>query len=191
MSGPPVSSQGPQPSRPRESKRPAAFVVQRRLEMADARLPFVERGAAGPNDDEAGGKAAVLDGIRIRQHRDRINRVGRKGEADEAGRGIDQRARADLSARLAGTPAFDAHAARDHDDGGQQLKRRLQAVASAVLLDSLGGNRITAADRLGRQRRRRHHIDAGRHRNRQVHRDRRRLVRWNGRRDLGRLKPFE
>ena len=52
----------------------AAADAERRIEVVEARLPRVAR-APRLDDDESGREAAVLDRVRIRQHRHRIDRV--------------------------------------------------------------------------------------------------------------------
>ena len=60
-----------------DAERLAAFGPERRLEIVEPRLPLVF-GAAGPNEHQARREPAELDGIRIRQHRHRIDGIVRQ-----------------------------------------------------------------------------------------------------------------
>ena len=61
--------------------------------------------------------------------------------------GVDERARTELDARLAGTPALDADAARHFDDAREQPQRRLEAAARRELLELLAADRVARRQR--------------------------------------------
>ena len=98
--------------------------------------------AARLNDDQARREASVLDRVRIRHHRDRIDRVVGQREVDEAEHRIGQRAGADLHAGLRRPSAFDADAAGHFDHAREQAQRAAEPVPLAnssvswLLIDS-------------------------------------------------------
>ena len=117
------------------------LAAERRVEVVEPHVPRVA-GAPRLNDDQPGREAAVLDRVRIRHHRHRIDRVVGQREVDQAEHRIGERARADLHAGLRRPAAFDADAARHFDDAREQAQRAAQAAAAVICLVS--------ADRFGR-----------------------------------------
>ncbi len=97
----------------------AAPGAEGRVEVVEAQLPFVP-GSPRLDDDQPRRKTPVLHGVGIGQHRHRIDRVVGQRDRRQAGRLINQGARAELHAGLARTPAFDAEPARNFDDSGKQ-----------------------------------------------------------------------
>ncbi len=92
------------------------------VEIVQARLPCVARTPRAQHD-EPGREPPELDGVWVRHHRNRLDRIVGQEDAREASGWVDERRRSDLHARLIGPSTLDAYAARHLDDAGEQTER--------------------------------------------------------------------
>ena len=131
ISGPPISKRG------ENAEIPVMWNAEPRFVRNDgSRLLTRSRhlilGTARLNQHEPRRKASELDGVRVRQHRDRVDRVIGQRHRRQAGRWIDEDAWAELHARLARSSALDGDAARNLNHADDQPQRRLQSTAARV-----------------------------------------------------------
>ena len=114
--------------------------------MVERGLPLIA-GAARLDDDEPRREPPVLDRIRIRQHRHRLDRIVRQRHLREARRRIDQRAGAQLHAGLARPAALDADAARHRDDAREHADGALETLPGYELVERTAGNDFNRGQR--------------------------------------------
>ncbi len=110
-----------------------ALAAERRAEVVEPDVPRVAA-AAGLNHHEARRESSVLDRVRIRHDRHRIDRIVGQREVDEAEHGIGERAGADLHAGLRRPSAFDADAAGHFDHAREQAQRAAEPGAVGELV---------------------------------------------------------
>ncbi len=164
-----------------------ALAAEGRAQVVEAHVPGVAA-AARLDHHQAGGEAAVLDRVRVRHHRDRVDGVVGQREVHEAEHRIGQRAGADLDAGLGRPSAFDADAARHLDHAREQTQRPAEPAAVGELVGLMTGDRLGPAERVRRRhdRGRRHHFDRLRQRRqRQIQRPLRGLIRRDDHRRAG------
>src|SRR5262245_20860834 len=106
---------------------------KRRVKLAQTCLPSVG-GTPRLDDHETGREPAELDGVRIGQHGDRLNRIVWQASLRQTCRRIDEQSRADLHAGLIRSPSLDSHSARDFNHACQEPESRLESSAWGYLL---------------------------------------------------------
>ena len=104
-------------------------------------------GAPRLNDDKARREAAELDGVGIRQHAHRIDRIVGKRPLAQAGGRIDKHPGPELHTGLTRTASLDRKAAWYLDDAGDQPQRRLHTASRCDLLELFPVDRFGRAER--------------------------------------------